>query len=142
MSRLLTPELIWINFDDRVGEYFTLGEVCNYETARLPKVWQVKRNICQLAQRLDTVRRAWGSPIGVTSWYRPPEINRAVGGVPDSQHLHGSAADIFPIGRDGLEFERWLDRGLWKDRALGYGQKSGRGFTHVDLRPGRIRWDY
>ena len=40
------------------------------------------------------------------------------------------------------EFEQWLDSKMWAKRALGYGCKANLGFTHVDPREGRIRWDY
>ena len=43
---------------------------------------------------LDKVRELWGKPIGVTSGYRSAELNRAVGGAKNSQHLRGEAADI------------------------------------------------
>jgi Peptidase M15 len=73
-------------------------------------------------------------PIGVTSWYRPYAVNLAVGGVPDSQHITGAAVDIYPMEGGDQEFEDWLDNN-WGG-ALGYGQAAGRGFTHIDLRPG------
>ena len=43
---------------------------------------------------LDPLRQAWGRPIIVNSGYRSPAVNRAVGGVPNSQHTRGEAADI------------------------------------------------
>ena len=43
---------------------------------------------------LDPVRESWGRPIVVNSGYRCPVLNRAVGGVPASQHVKGEAADI------------------------------------------------
>ena len=43
---------------------------------------------------LDPARGKWGKPIHVSSGYRCPELNKAVGGVPTSQHLKGEAADI------------------------------------------------
>ena len=38
---------------------------------------------------LDPLRRLYGKPIAVTSGYRCEEVNRLVGGVPDSQHVKG-----------------------------------------------------
>jgi putative chitinase len=84
----------------------------------------------------------------VTSWYRPRPVNEEVGGVSDSQHIPGLAADIYTMDATdqshprNREFEKWLDTSAWADRALGYGCAANRGFTHVDLRPGRIRWNY
>lgn len=43
---------------------------------------------------LQPIRDAWGKPIVVTSGYRCPALNKAVGGVANSQHIYGQAADI------------------------------------------------
>lgn len=43
---------------------------------------------------LDPVREQFGKPIYVSSGYRCPKHNREVGGVPNSQHMRGEAADI------------------------------------------------
>lgn len=56
---------------------------------------------------LDPLREAWGHPIYVTSGYRCPALNRAVGGVARSQHLRGEAADVTTGSRDG-------NRRLWQ----------------------------
>jgi len=129
----------WTNWDSKVSEYFTVGEVTQRDARRIPKTEAVKANVVKLAKELDKVREAWGEPIGVTSWYRPPAVNKAVGGVSNSQHINGSAADIYPIGGDIHAFQKWLDT-FWGDKALGYGAKKG--FVHVDLRRGKIRWNY
>lgn len=43
---------------------------------------------------LDPLRKAYGHPITVTSGYRSPRLNAAVGGVKTSHHQRGQAADI------------------------------------------------
>ena len=43
---------------------------------------------------LQPLRDAWGKPLYVNSGYRCDELNKAVGGVPTSQHVKGEAADI------------------------------------------------
>ncbi len=45
-------------------------------------------------QLLDPIRRCYGAPIIVTSGYRCPALNTAVGGVANSHHIVGCAADI------------------------------------------------
>lgn len=47
-----------------------------------------------LMAKLQTLRTKWGKPIRVTSGYRCEKHNLAVGGVSDSQHTVGKAADI------------------------------------------------
>ena len=45
-------------------------------------------------QLLDPIREAWGEPIVVSSGYRCKELNTLVGGVKNSHHLLGCAADL------------------------------------------------
>lgn len=72
---------------------------------------QVKNTITSVDVRdsikelVDTViqplRDAWGKPLAINSGYRCPEVNKAVGGVPTSQHVFGEACDVSPFGRNG-----------------------------------------
>ena len=43
---------------------------------------------------LDPIREKWQSPIYITSGYRCPMLNKKVGGVENSYHTRGMAADI------------------------------------------------
>lgn len=62
----------------------------------------IKENIKALVDNvLDPVREKLGKAINVTSGYRCPKHNRAVGGVTNSQHLQGEAADITTGSPDG-----------------------------------------
>ncbi len=137
----------WENFNQKISNYFTVGEVLNRDLRRIPDNSDVLGNIYALADELDKMREEWGSAVGVTSWYRPPAINRAVGGVSNSQHLYGAAVDVYTFDGQDAEFEKFLNA-HWGG-ALGYGIESGRGFTHLDLREGgwrrgpkAIRWWY
>ena len=62
----------------------------------------------------------YGAPIHVTSGYRSPAVNKAVGGARNSQHMLGEAADItvnsregnkklFEIIRDHLSFDQLIN---------------------------------
>jgi zinc D-Ala-D-Ala carboxypeptidase len=56
-------------------------------------------NLTRLCKEvLEPLRRAVDRPVIVTSGWRPPEVNRLVGGSPRSQHLTGQAADIIVPG--------------------------------------------
>lgn len=80
--------------------YFSIDELCRSDTARTRRIDntptpQVKASLEALVDNvLDPLREAWGKPITVTSGYRSPALNKAVGGVSTSQHLKGEAADI------------------------------------------------
>lgn len=78
---------------------FTLEELTSSETAvrlgldNTPNE-TVKANLVRLAKFLEEVRRVLGRPIMVNSAYRSPEVNKAIGSRPTSQHCLGCAADI------------------------------------------------
>ena len=50
-------------------------------------------------QLLDPIREAWGEPIVVSSGYRCKQLNALVGGVKNSHHILGCAADIIAGNR-------------------------------------------
>lgn len=81
-----------------MAKYFTLGELCASDIARIPNTptdQATLGRIDALMERcLDKVREMWGKPIGVKSGYRSLELNRAVGGDKNSQHMRGEAAHI------------------------------------------------
>lgn len=60
---------------------------------------EVQAHVRQLAALiLDPLRAHYGAPVVLHSWVRCPALNAAVGGVRDSQHLDGSAADLHVSG--------------------------------------------
>lgn len=83
---------------------FTLYEFFKSDTARARSISNVPAtvadlvrvidNIAHLADILQSVRDQYGGAIRITSGYRCPALNRAVGGVADSYHLKGAAADL------------------------------------------------
>lgn len=82
------------------SKYFKLEELLQSDTALAASIenlpsWSDVDNLRELAVSvLDPIRQAWGQPLKVTSGYRSPQLNAAVGGVPTSGHLEGCAADI------------------------------------------------
>ena len=55
-------------------------------------------NLLSLCAQLEKVRAMFHRPIFITSGFRCPELNAAVGGAPNSQHLFGLAADFVVEG--------------------------------------------
>ncbi|MGL5922206.1 D-Ala-D-Ala carboxypeptidase family metallohydrolase [Chroococcidiopsis sp.] len=145
-----TGVINWHNPRCFVSKYFTVAEVTQQDKRRIPNVGSTEaNNILKLAKELDKVREAWGHPISITSWYRPKVINAQVGGVRNSTHILGLAADIYPLAGGSVhDLQRWLDH-RWGDR-MGYGAKKG--FCHVDIdggggldrvgKFGKVRWNY
>ena len=81
-------------------KYFTLSELTASATAErlaidnTPPHAARKMLTILVEQLLDPIRRRYGAPIIVTSGYRCPALNTAVGGTANSHHIVGCAADI------------------------------------------------
>lgn len=81
-------------------KYFSFQEMERSDTAvryaidnSIPE--NLKNNVARLVDNvLDPLREAWGRPLAVSSGYRCPALNKAVGGSATSHHLRGMAADI------------------------------------------------
>ena len=100
-----------------MSKYFTLQEMLRSETALRKKIdnspsFEIVRNLEGLAEFLDQLREAWGSGIRVSSGYRCPSLNSAVGGVTNSAHQYGNAVDIVPVNGRQSDFEAFLKKWL------------------------------
>ena len=93
-----------------LSEHFTLAELTktNVKIKNVPNEAQVE-NLKRLCGWLEMLRSKWNKrygegndPIIINSGYRSPEVNKAVGGVPTSNHLTGCAADIKVSGIEQL----------------------------------------
>lgn len=66
-------------------------------------------SLCALVHRvLQPLREAMGEPIKIGSGYRSLALNKAVGGVSNSQHMRGEAADLC-IDGDLAKGRRWFE---------------------------------
>ena len=83
-----------------LSEHFKLSEMLASETAEQRHIPNTPRKdhimaMQNLAVRcLEPTRQHFGLPIQITSGFRSPDLNKAVKGVANSQHLEGEAADI------------------------------------------------
>ena len=82
------------------GQYITVNEMLHSQTAEklniknVPNDPIVIENLEHTIEQLDELRRLYDRPIIITSGYRCPALNKAVGGKPNSQHVKGQAADL------------------------------------------------
>lgn len=79
--------------------HFTLSELSASSTAdRLglanTPAPEIVPRLVRTAEMLELIRSELGAPVTVTSGYRSPAVNRAVGGVTSSDHAQGHAAYI------------------------------------------------
>lgn len=114
----------------QLSKYFSLQEFVKPEDNPLPG--SVLNNLKRLAMALDAVRERNGKPMVVSSGYRNKKHNAAVGGVKDSYHTFGKAAD-FP--------RHCLSPGLidWLKKNWSGGLGVYNWGIHLDIGPKR-RW--
>lgn len=89
-------------------KYFSLSEFLNSATAKRLGIdntptFEVVDNLNKLADYLDVIREKVGKPILISSGFRCPVLNKAVGGVSNSQHQKGLAADLICADMKSLE---------------------------------------
>jgi putative chitinase len=92
---------------DRITKHFTWHEATHSDTAERKGLKNdppadIQGNIEIAAEGMEAVRSLLGVPLKVTSWYRSPDVNAAVGGSRTSDHLTGFAVDFRAVGRDAL----------------------------------------
>ncbi len=91
---------------------------------------------------LQPVRDHFARPVIVSSGYRAPAVNAAVGGSKTSQHMLGEAADIEIAGVSNYDLAKWIYANLRFDQLIlefyTPGQPSS-GWVHVSYRAGRLR---
>lgn len=95
------------------SKYFRLEEFLTSSTARQKSIentpsWEIIEHLNELALFLDGLRASWGSGIIVSSGFRCDKLNAAVGGVPNSVHKIGYAADLQPANGDIEGFKRFV----------------------------------
>ena len=123
-----------------VTRHFTIEELCASQTAKAkginntPNMQQMINLVYLTAYVLEPLRVAMGEPIKIGSGFRCQQLNKAVGGVTNSQHMKGQAADLCIDGdlakgrlwfnhiRDYFEF----DQLIWEKNP-----KTGNYWVHV-----------
>ena len=125
-----------------VTMHFTMEELYASDTAKKlgisnkPSVQQMINLVYLAAYVLEPLRVAMGEPIPIGSGFRCQQLNKAVGGVYNSQHLKGQAADLC-IGGDIEKGKRWFsyikdhlpfDQLIWE-----HNPKTGSYWVHVSF---------
>lgn len=131
----------------KLTENFTLQEMIHSNIAiakgitNVPNETQINfiRELC--VEVLQPIRDHFGVPIHISSGYRSPRLNTAIGGSSSSQHcaLRGAAADIqmdemnveiFNYIKDELIF----DQMIWE-----FGDDNNPDWVHVSFHKGHNR---
>ena len=103
--------------------HFTLAEMVRSNTAERLGIYnepdaQTRVRLTETIRLLECVRAEWEdycerhslgtSAIRISSGYRSAALNKAVGGVKNSAHVLGYAADLQPVNGHQAEFERFF----------------------------------
>ncbi len=93
------------------------------------------QNMVTVAEEIFEPLRMWvGGPIKINSFFRSPELNKAIGGSAKSQHCHGQAIDLddtfgratnaemFDFIKENLDF----DQMIWE-----FGDDNNPNWVHV-----------
>ena len=103
---------------------FTLAELTRSDTAAKRDIdntpdHEAIRNIMKLADKvLQPIRDHFQLPVIVTSGFRCSQLNRMMGGAPNSQHTSGNAADIHIKNVDNDELFCWIAKNLTFDQLI------------------------
>ncbi|NEP55166.1 MAG: peptidase M15A, partial [Moorea sp. SIO3C2] len=104
---------------------------------RMPPNQATVDAMIRIAELAQQARDRIGRPFRITSWYRPADINRQVGGASNSRHIVGDAIDFYVDGLTGDQIYWALDP--WWPGGLGrYGRFPM--LSHLDARSYRARW--
>ena len=124
----------------KISKYISYEEAIKSQTAERknidnqPDTEQTERMKYVAKSVFDKVREAMGVPLYVSSFFRCPELNKAIGGSKTSQHCLGEAIDIdhptlnkkvFEYIKDNLKF----DQLIWE-----FGDESSPAWVHVSLK--------
>ena len=118
--------------DIRLSPHFILGEFLNLKKypENIPTMQVVANLTYGCHQLLEPARQIVG-PIIINSGFRNEAVNRTVGGVTNSQHLIGQAADIRP--KDPAQFQRLVD--FLRHHALTDQLLTGSIWLHISWNP-------
>jgi len=123
----------------RLSPHFDLSEFTASQTAsrlgidNTPPA-EIIAALTRVAQWLEGVRILLGVPIIISSGYRSPELNNAVGGSKSSQHMYGEAVDFTAPGFGGPRhvMDRIIDAGMDYDQLILEFPASG-GWVHASI---------
>ena len=126
-------------------KYFELDEFIVSDVAKKKKIdntptFEIVEHLDELVETiLDPLRAAYGKPINITSGYRCPALNKAVGGSSTSVHQLGYAADL-KVSGSLAEFKEFVVNWITKVKPrfdqvlLEKNNKTGEEWVHIGLK--------
>lgn len=115
----------------KVAKNFTVAEFASKDGSRVVIINPL------LPEYLQKARDHFGKPLIITSGYRTTAHNIKVGGVGNSQHVFGNAADVYIPSVPVLELYNYFCEIAGNSCGIGIYNS----FVHFDVRPIKSRWD-
>ena len=122
----------------KLTKNFSLSEFQSKCGREMPD--DVKQNIQKLANSLQVLRDKLGKSITINSGYRSPEHNAKIGGVKNSQHLTGKAADIAVQGFTPKQVAETIENLISQGKMTQGGLGVYSTWIHYDIRGTKARW--
>jgi len=125
-----------------ISKNFSLEELTASDTAKTKGIKNVPGTaevcaLCALVHNvLQPLRDAMGEPIKIGSGYRSKALNKAVGGVTNSQHMKGEAVDLCIDGdlAKGKRWFNWIKTHCQFDQIIWEHNAKGSYWVHVSFR--------
>lgn len=109
----------------KISEHITLDEAIQSATAirkgidNKPGEWELINMKIVAEKCFEPLRKWYGRPLRINSFYRSPELNIAVGGSKTSQHCKGEAIDISAGSRaENKKLYEWAKANLVFDQLI------------------------
>ena len=116
----------------KVANNFTVSEFASKDGSRVVIINP------KLAEYLQKARDHFGKPMIISSGYRTTAHNIKVGGVSNSQHVFGNAADVYIPGVSVMELYNYFCEIAGNSCGIGIYDT----FVHFDVRQVKSRFDY
>lgn len=148
-NNLVDTQSIWLfiqppaslDLNQNLSPNFTLRELTFSQTALMrgidntPTITEIQRLKTLCEQILQPARDVLGA-LRINSGFRSAEVNRIIGGVPDSAHRLGYAADVVPTNGDTKAFAKWVvDNRQFDQVILEFGTDDKPSWIHVSCDP-------
>jgi zinc D-Ala-D-Ala carboxypeptidase len=126
-----------------ISEHISFKEATftNRNLPNVPNETQLKAMELVAVMCFEKIRKWYGKPIKINSFFRSLEVNKAVGGASTSQHTKGEAIDLTAGSREeNKKIFEWAKANLTFDQLIfEYGDDSGPDWVHISYRSGKNR---
>ena len=118
-----------LNIDD--SKWFTWHEALYLPQVQAYASVEQAMNVMRTCKVLDNIREFYNTPIQITSWLRPNNYNKMIGGATFSHHRSGLAVDFMVMGLNSEKVRQDLKKN--PQLLLGASMEEGTVHVHIQL---------